>query len=538
MNLALLQKQTPALRVVTKLDELLFSVRERRIQPEDRYEVVAILESIGWNDIRAAQELGADDLFDVADAIWEKIEYAAKEPYVYTPPRERLYQLIIMLIRTFLRGIIFSFPMAISVLSMLILRFSLWSYQNLSTDLGTVIAIGTILSFIAVGGFTQAIARRGFFYIFQGYYTLARKVTFYFIRIGFLMAVGLAGLVLLINNVFNLFPSNLMTILVLYFLFLTSIWLSVTVMYILQKELLFTGIIIVGIGVVYVLFRVLHMYIIYSQLISLTVISLISIGAVLYLFKSAQEKHGNKSTTKLPRKSYILYSIFPYFIYGLAYFSFLYVDRIVSWSTNDHMYMPFPIWFRGEYELGLDFALLILLIPMGVTEVMLFSLMRELQENQKQYWASQIARMNSRYVKTYFRNLLIVFVVTVLSDLLIYFGSEVAFAHYSSSIGATLFTDPTTHFVFVWGILAYSLVSISLMNSVTLFSLSQPQLVIKAIWPAFIVNVGLGFLLSRWFSYSDAIFGLLVGAGIFFFVSTASVLRVLSHLDYYLYAAS
>ena len=78
--------------------------------------------------------------------------------------------------------------MAISIAAMLTLKFSLWSYQYLSLEQATSIAIGTILSFVLVGGFTQAIASSGFSLI-QGYYKLARKNTFIFIGIGFVFCV-------------------------------------------------------------------------------------------------------------------------------------------------------------------------------------------------------------------------------------------------------------------------------------------------------------------------------------------------------------
>ncbi|MBW9234278.1 hypothetical protein JQK62_18805, partial [Leptospira santarosai] len=69
-------------------------------------------------------------------------------------------------------------------------------------------------------------------------------------------------------------------------------------------------------------------------------------------------------------------------LYGFLYFSFLFVDRVNAWSKNEE-FMPYVIWFRGQYELGLDFALLTIIIPMGVCEVVVNRLMFDLETSQK-----------------------------------------------------------------------------------------------------------------------------------------------------------
>ncbi|HZG78609.1 MAG TPA: hypothetical protein VEZ72_22325, partial [Paenibacillus sp.] len=211
------------------LDKLLDEVLERHTQPEDRYEIAAILESLGWNDLRATETFGCENVFELASDLWER----SQSKVLYTPfskvQKRSTRELTMELIRNFLRGLIFAIPMAISVVAMLTLKFSLWSFENLRVDYATGIAIGTILSFVTVGGFTQAIARRGFFYIIQGYYNMARRVTFYLIGLGFILCLLLCALLFLFNLVVNMFPNIIIGIIILYFFFLNSIWLSVTV---------------------------------------------------------------------------------------------------------------------------------------------------------------------------------------------------------------------------------------------------------------------------------------------------------------------
>jgi hypothetical protein len=521
-----------------RYQELVEEVLKRSMVPEDRLEVAALLESMGWNDIRAAETFEVEDVFELASEIWEQISQKVVTTAFTGNIKTDAAKMTFELVKSFLRGLIFALPMAISVVSMLTLKFSLWSYENLSVELATCIAIGTILSFVVVGGYTQAIARRGFFYIFQGYYNMARKVTFSFIRYGYISCIVVSGLLYLFNLVFNIFPVDMFGYIVLYFFFLNSIWLSVTVMYILRKELAFTGLIIAGIGIVYILFEVIHMDIIFAQLISILFVSILGMVLVLYYFRAAEKKEEKGIAPKMPRLSITVYSVMPYFTYGFLYFSFLYVDRIMAWSANDTGYMPYFIWFRGEYELGLDFALLALMIPLGVCEVIVNRLMMDVEASYKRYWGFEADKMNAHFGRVYHRLLLIIAATSVTSGFLIYFLIDLLNMQYKDFAGKALIATAKTEFVFIIGLAAYVVLAVALMNAVILFSLSQAKQVNRAIIPALALNFIIGFLLSRWVDFTYAVFGILAGCIVFLILSTLAVRKVISKLDYHLYEFS
>jgi len=530
------EKHIPGMKNSAKFNQLLNEVLEAHLHPQDSYEIAALLESMGWNDDRVSREFGMKDIFDLANQMWDEIQSKVGYQTFSDTEKPSASLLIISMIRSFLRGLIFAFPMAISIAAMLNLKFSLWSYQYLSLEQATSIAIGTILSFVLVGGFTQAIARRGYFYIIQGYYNLARKNTFIFIGIGFIICFVFSILMIILNLIFNLFSYEMLFLIVLYFFFLTSIWLSVTVMYILKKEIVFTGLIIFGIFLVYVLFKLVGIDIIISQLISLCVVSICSLFLVLFFFKAGARKN-DKEISKLPRFSITLYTVWPYFFYGFLYFSFLFIDRINAWSKNEE-FMPYVIWFRGQYELGLDFALLTIIIPMGVSEVVVNRLMFDLESSQKSYLAKESHKLYEKFMKMYKRMTLFILVSSVISSFIIYrlilWYNELSIRINNENI----LESDVTIFVLFWGIVSYAILAFSLMNVVILFALSQPSMVLKAIIPALLTNMIVGFLLSRWFEYEFAVFGLFVGSILLFYLTTRSVIKVIQNLDYYLYAAS
>lgn len=520
-----------------RFDQLVEDVMNKNMTPEDRSEIAALLESMGWNDIRAAEVFGVENIFELASEIWEQIRQKVVTTAFTQNAQTGAVKMTFELVKSFLRGLIFALPMAISVISMLTLKFSLWSYQNLSVELATCIAIGTILSFVVVGGYTQAIARRGFFYIYQGYYKMARKATFLFIRFGYWTCLAVGVVIYVFNLIFNIFPPNMFMYIMLFFFFLNSIWLSVTVMYILKRELTFTGLIVAGIGVVYVLFKVLGMDIIVSQLISISLVSIAGMGLVIYYFRSAEKREEKGIAPKMARLSITIYSIMPYFIYGFLYFTFLFIDRVNAWSANES-FMPYFIWFRGEYELGLDFALLALMIPLGVCEVLVNKMMMNIEASYKRYWGFETDKMNAHFEKVYYRMIAIITVSSIASAVLIYFVILWSDQAYVQTFEKHLIASVKTEFVFIVAMASYVILAVALLNAVILFSLSQPNLVNRAILPALGVNFVIGFLLSRWIDHTYAVFGLMAGAVVFVLLSFKAMRSVFRRLDYYLYAIS
>ena len=520
----------------SKFQELIDEITRRRSQPEDMYEVAAIIESIGWSDDRVSEVFGVENVFALASDLWDAI----RERVVYTPyqsvEKKGFFSTVSDLTRNFLRGLIFALPMAISVFSMLTLRFSLWSYENLTLELATSIAIGTIMSFLTVGGFTQSIARRGFFYITMDYYNMARRMTFSFIKIGYAVTIIIALAFFFFNSFFEVFPLRMTATIVLYYFFLTAIWLSVTVMYILRRELAFTGLLVSGIALVYVLFRIFELDIIISQLISLVVVSISGMALVMHFFRKAEKKLEKGISPTLPRLSITIYSVMPYFIYGFLYFAFLYVDRIIAWSTNNKDYMPYLIWFRGPYELGLDFALLMLMFPMGVIEVVITKLMQDLEITQKFSSMKDVGSLAKSYVKMYINRVILILLVSIATAIMVYIAARYIDNGFLFGRQSGYFENGVTHFVFIAALTGYSVFSLALMNAIILFSLSQPEMVNKSILPALIVNLVIGFLLSRWIDHSYAVLGMLAGSVVFSALTTDKVLKVIRNLDYYLYA--
>ena len=519
------------------LNDLLDTVLRRHTQPENVDEMTALLESMGWSDARARLLYGFSDVFELAAALWtlydDDVQYHSHEEL----PTSSVPGTLMSYVRQFVRGMIFAFPMLLSIVSMLTLHFSLWSYEYVSEKYATAIAIGTILSFVSVGGFMQSIARRAFFYIFQGYYYMARRATFRFIRVGVTFSLSFSVLLYILDVLFPVLPYGMLTVSIAFYLVLNAIWLSVTTMYILKSEFIFTGLLAFGIGLVYVLFVLFHLNILAAQLMAMVVVAGLSILIVMYLFRRAERREDKGIRAKLPRTGVTVFSVSPYFIYGTLYFLLLFTDRVMAWTT----YNPFTtyvIWFRGDYEIGLDFALVMLLVPMGVSEVLVSRMMNAVGFSQRQFRAVESPVMSRSYLRNFWYGYAIMGVVSVLCAIADYFAVQWLVDAHHNTIGKQVIMTPVTNYVFVLGLISYTILGAALLNAVIMFSLSRPDAVIRPLAFGVIANFVAGFLASRWFAYYAAVWGLLVGVTIFLILTTISVRKVLLQMDYHLYLLS
>jgi len=518
-----------------KLQLLCEEVLDRTTQPRDYHEVAAIIESLGWTDAMVAEEFGYEDVFELARAVFDRLPRIDSQLVVPTDKRS-MWTSIAAFIRSFFRGIMFAMPIAVSIFAMLTVRYSLWAYQYFSVHLATSIAIGTAMSFVATGGFTQALARRGLMYVVQQEYGLARRLSYRVVFVGLISVLVLGAASVLFNWLFSVLPWSMAWVTFVYYVFLSVIWLSIAVLYMLHRELLFTIVMSAGIALVIFLHEQVRLSIVVAQVIGLTATSVVSLMLAAYLLYSAElRREEPEERVALPRASIVIYTSAPYFAYGLLYFSFLYLDRFISWSANS-AYMPFVVWFRGQYEIGLDWAMLALVLPMGVVESALTRFMDNLVPNQKRLLYSDTERFGTLCARAYIKQLALYTGVSLLSAMLVselvrLLEKQVTFEVYLSASHVSMF-------VFRLSLFAYVLLGAGLFNVLIFFCLSRPEMALRAVASAIAVDFVVGFVLSRWLGYEWAAAGLLAGSVVFFVAGSIQVLKVMHNMDYHYYYAS
>jgi hypothetical protein len=196
----------------------------------------------------------------------------------------------------------------------------------------------------------------------------------------------------------------------------------------------------------------------------------------------------------------------------------------------------FPVTFETAYELGLDWALLLLILTIAVLEYTINEFARAIIPVQRATAADSRMSHNRHFERFYARQLGLLSLFSIGAALVTYYG-VLALRGLGDKDVARALDSPVTLNVFFWGALGYSILVWPLLNGVFFFSLSRPALVLRALVPSVAVTVVVSVLLSRMLDYHDGAIGLVVGAVVFAVLSTALAIRVVRRMDYYYYAA-
>ena len=504
-------------------------------RPLDKWAVAATLESIGVRDADALRDFNRADIFALAEDIFARCmarEWKAREGQKLE--ELTLKQRLRRFFTFYVHGLLFALPMAGQIFAVLLLGYSLWASLRFTEREGTVVAFGTILSFFVTGGFVQAIGRRGLFYLHQKNYLLAREICLRLIRTGTLTVIVVGLLVYSLNLVMPFLGRPLMGVALVYYFLLSELWLSLAVLYVLRERVAILALTVAGAVVVYLLSRLATLGIFLAHWVGLGLTdALVFAWGYRALLQRARSAGGGSGSANLPRPSILVYSITPYFAYGLLYFTYLFADRLVAWSAGPKPPAYF-IWFRTPYEWGLDWALISLVLSTAVLEYTVNEFAKLIIPVQKLFDAFHIAEHNRFFRLFHRRQANLLLIAAAVSSAATYLMARLL----PRLLGmGSIMEDSVIRFVFFGGVIGYNLLAWGLMNGVFLFSLSRPSFVLKAIFIALLLNATAGLLLSRAMGYEHAVIGLAVGSLAFGLLTTRYTSRVLSRLDYYYYSA-
>jgi len=536
-------------------EQLADEVMERIGWPLDKWAVAATLESIGMRDADAVQEFGKEDIFDLAEDIYARCQARGWESVGEKGPRElTLRERLGRFFKFYIQGLFFALPMAGQIFAVLFLGYSLWASLQFSEREATVVAVGTILSLVVTGGFVQAIGRKGLFYLEQGGYILAREVCLRFIKTGTLAVIEVGLVLYLANLMWPFFSRSMLAVVLMYYLLLSELWLFLAVLYTLRERIATLLLTLLGALIVYLAMKFTPWGIFVAHGMGLAIAdALIFAWGYRALSRRARETGVELELARLPRGSILTYSVAPYFLYGMLYFGYLFVDRLVGWSAGE-IPPPYVIWFRTSYEWGLDVALLSLVFTIAALEYTINEFSSLIIPVQKGFNAHHLSRHNSFFKRFYLRQSVLLFVVALISVLGVRWGATEFAEHLliphpvftgidveatgaSSAAAVRVFDDPVILFILTWGVVGYSLLVWGLLSAVFFFSLSRPGFVLRTIALALVVNLLTGFILSRAISYEYSVLGLVAGSLVFGALSTWYAHKVLNHLDYYYYSA-
>ena len=513
-------------------DRLRFQVQEANPDLQDSLDVAATLESMGWTDRQVEESFGYSNLFDAGEEMYASIRRQVTQkplPIKITIGRKALF---LSVVRDIGHGVTFTLPMIISVAAMITLHISFSSYLKFSVPDATAIALATFFSFLTTGGFSQAMTN--IYYVLTGMQKVPEIEATVFLVMRWSMAVTLVfcAAITIGDFIFPIMPESLIMLAVLYTILLSLLWLSFAGLYILRREYFLTIITALAIFIAYELHK-RGASVQLAQSVAIIVASLSAVLTSLVIFRRRTRGVDPLKGVFATRLAQLAHGSGIYFAYGLLYFVYIYADRLVAWSSQT-TYLPYNIWFRGQYELGMDWSLVALFVPLTLAEVLISAVMRRISNLEHKYGLRDDAGLYQRVRRTYLLMLSIFVALSVFGGIATHvavnFLAPLPLFHLSVPV------EGVEPFVFFWSSLAYVLFCVAIFNVLLLFSLSHPRPALRTLGLGIVVDLAVGLLAAQIFGgYQYAVFGLVAGSIFVALYSTQTVMMMLPRLDYFLY---
>lgn len=534
-------------KVSNLMNNMLFDISKKVLaivgRPKDYLEIAAVLESLGYNDERIKKETGFDNVFEVSKVIFNL--YTDKEIYkeinkIYCDKEifEERYSIVKGII-DILRGFLSIGSLFISMFSIFVVNFSLWSFMDKtmsSVEQATAIAFATILGMIISGGFLQIFLRKGYPLLERRYYRGIWKVHLRCFKTGITSAL----IIMILLDILGLFMGfyRLENILVfdIYFISVTSIFLNLPVTNLMKLEGLFLVNLIGSMGVVWLGKENFRLNIIHAQLIAMLffVIMYFLLLKIIFFFLQKTNKNYRTNVNYKPRLFINIYMLTPYFLYGLMYYILIFADRLIAWTSNFGFTFEPLIRMKGEYDLGMNWGILGILLPTLFIELYVKNFLNVVLKSKMDFKINEEDKFIRNNIKAFIIHIGMFFSINILGV-----GASVKIVdnimrHYYIELSP--YFSNISEMVFKFSIIGNLFLMVGSLNTIYLLYFSQWMLIIKSLSIAIVSNLVVGFILSRVFDYYFAVFGFLAGSIIFFVISFFYALQVFKNLNYYFYS--
>lgn len=523
-----------------KKKKLAAQVIENVNNPLDRWAVCATLESMGMRDIDAQKEYGAKDLFELGDEIYLicKMNFLLKLNATNDSVNiEKIENQFFCFVKYYSRGLSFMIPILGQIALLFLLRYSLWAYIEFTEAQATIVAIGTILSFLVTGGFVQAAGREVLYYLNGKDYKLAKDSYLRLFKYNTLVVSAVGTFLFIANMVFPFFRQQMLIFSLCYFLLLGELWYSLSLLYLIKHYVVVLLITVLGIIPVHLIMQNTTWGIFYAHFAGLLFANLLAWFYNFIWLRRKIKKQENINQASIAKRPIMAYIVSLYFTYGFLYFCFLFIDRIVSWSAYGNEVQPYIIWFKTPYELGMDWALISLFLTIALLEFTIERFSRLLIPVQQNLSGLLFDKFIKKFKNFYRNQILLLLVFGVVSIVITYLGVTYLKRYSHVPEVRDFFSNPITYFTFFVASIGYLLMAIGLFNGLFFLTLNRLKFAILPILAAVITNIFFGILLSRWFDYEYGVFGLLIGAAVFVFYSSKKAKKFFNKLDYYYYSA-
>jgi hypothetical protein len=527
--------------------DLIQSAKEKIGKPVSSQVVAATIESLGIREKDILQDFGLADIKQLAELVFtellaenelaelknaKELELAEKEP-VKNEITSFLFLKIKIFFEYYTLGLLHLLPVFIQIATIILFGYSLWTWVGFNPIQSTAVVLGVIIGLVSTGGYVQVIGKQASFYWnFQDYEMVRRTINFMH-KVGILTIFGVLGLILLVNFFFHLYPVEVLVIIFIYAFLVGTLLLMIAPFHTIKQRWVITVAIMTGTTTALFLKNFTDLTIYQTHWIGIAIVIVIA-KIFLFIFFQNFSTHRTQSVNTTLKIPVLLYHNYQYFFYGLVLYGFFFIDRILAWSSGINGNLPFLIYFENDYELGMDLAILIFLLLAGVLEYAIASFTSFMDVNQKKTDHNSPELFNSKIRSMYWEQVSVLFITSLLAFAAVFIIINASWGFTSQFHYAI---NPLSLKVCVIGGLGYILLAWGMLNSLYLFTLGQTLKPLRSILYAALVNIIVGFLLSRFVGYEYSVVGMLCGAGLFAFLTVRATHAYFKNLDYYYYAS-
>jgi hypothetical protein len=527
---------------------LITDIRDRIGRPVSNRVVVATIESLGIRNKDTETDYGIPSIHELADLVYYELTTSEehigaknlkeKEALASGPKMIQLSDYFWVKTKIFFeyypKGILHLIPILLQIAAIVVFGYSLWTYVGFNQVQSTAVVLGVIIGLVSTGGFVQVIGKQASFYYNHEDYVMVRETVNYLLKAGS-VSIGLVLAVIFVCNFFfHIYPYEVLLIVFVYAFLIGLLLLLLAPLHTIQQRWVISLAIISGTATAITLKTQSDLTTYFTHWIGIATAVIIAKVFLTVYFRVKIDK--KKATTNLRVKSAIvLYHNYKYFLYGIFVYVFIFTDRILAWSCpQGEGPLPFIVLFEKNYELGMDMAILMFLLLAGVLEFSIASFTRFLDITQRITAYNTPEFFNKQLKKMYWQHIGFLFLTATCVFVLIYYMMYASWG-YSGQFNEELLGISIK--VCVLGAIGYLLLAWGMLNTLYLFTLGQPAKPLTAIMTGCLVNLLVGFILSRFISYEYSVLGMVFGAAVFMLMTLRANMKFFNNLDYYYYAA-
>lgn len=527
--------------------DLINSIKDKIGVPVNKMVVATTIESLGIRDKDTLSDFGSPSILELAQEIFDEL-LTSQEHIGVKNIKERILEEknrdgvqfsdyfrinLDLFVKSFLLGIFNLFPVLLQFITIILFGYSLWTSVNFNTLQSTSVVLGVIVGMIVSGGFVQVIGRQVSFYWSYDDFEMTKKTIKYILQKG-TWAILITLTILFIINVFlSFYPNTVLLIMFIYAFLIGLLILYLAPLYPIKQRWFISIAVFAGTVTSILLAENTNLMIYFTHWIGLLVVIVMSklyqnVFFKRILYKTIKISKDNINTPVL------LYHNYKYFFYGLFIYLFVFIDRILAWSSELDGLMPFVIYFKKDYELGMDIAIVSFLFMGGVLEYSIKVFTHFLDIGQRLTHFKDSKLFNNYFTRMYWRNVIILLISSIILYLITYVLITASWG-YESRFNVKLLKLSYT--VAYFGCVGYLFLAWGMLNSLYLFTLGKPTIPLNAIIIGTVVNSVIGFLLSRFVAYEYSVIGMVAGAVVFMLLTLMESLKFFKNLDYNYYAS-